>query len=162
MELKIAKVRVCLDCGVDISHRGRAAKRCESCGDKHNSLRDALTNKAWKKANPERRQAIQARYLEKNSEKEKARKRKYSQANPNVILAASKRHYKANREKILPQMIIRRASNRDRISPSYAAELLKMPIAKCTPELIQMKREQILLHRLAKVLKQEIFNQLEK
>jgi hypothetical protein len=162
MEAKIKKERVCLDCGVDISNRGSAAKRCESCGDKHNFLRGAISNKAWRKANPDRRKAIQARYSENNKEKIRIKNTECYKKRPEKYKANKKRYYEKNREEIMPKRASRRSSDKDRVSPSYAAELLKLPVSQCTPELIEMKREQVLLHRLAKVLKQEIVNQLEK
>ena len=128
METPTAKTRVCLDCGVDISHRGQAAKRCESCS-KERMARDNLeSNKVWKKANIEKMKVTDARYRKANPEQMKTRNDFY----------------------------------RKTISDGYIAGMLRLPVAQCPPKLIEMKREQLSLRRLAKVLKQEIVNQLEK
>jgi hypothetical protein len=42
------------------------------------------------------------------------------------------------------------------LSDSYIAHLLKIPVADLTPELAELKREQLLFHRLNKEIKQAI------
>lgn len=159
MTKKIQLKRACLDCKADISLRGPAAKRCEPCGRKHDAQRDLSAKKALYTAHPEKKQAIQARYRARHPEKEAARHSKYQKANLERGNAAAKRYYQANREQVLAVSKGRRASNRERISRSYAAETLGLPVAQCTPELIELKREQLTLRRLTLQLVQELEKQ---
>jgi hypothetical protein len=52
-----------------------------------------------------------------------------------------------------------RASNNakvERLTPAYVAALLKMKVSEVTPELLELKREQIDMYRLVSQLNQEI------
>ena len=158
MEKPTTKTRVCLDCGVDISMRGSRAKRCESCAGEHAVQKSMERSTAWRKENPEKFRVHQKRYRKANPEKVKAIKARWRKAHPEKSAAIHREWAAANLEKVRAND----ARLRARISPAYAASLMHLPVAQCPPELIEMKREQLSLHRLVKVLKQEIVNQLEK
>lgn len=53
------------------------------------------------------------------------------------------------------------AKQRAELSDAYVANSLGMPVSSCPADLIVLKREQIRLSRLSKLLRQEISNQLE-
>lgn len=110
--------------------------------------------------------AYQKAYQDSNREKINARNRAFHKANRDKIkacreanlekyLAREKASREANREKRLADEKARRES----LADGYVADRLRIPIAECPPELIEMKRQQLLIHRSIKQLNQKLEKQ---
>jgi hypothetical protein len=52
----------------------------------------------------------------------------------------------------------RYASYSEYLPDAQVANRLRMPVAECPPELIELKRQQLAIHRITKQLKKEIKN----
>ena len=125
------------------------------------------TQRLWRAANPEKLRERYRRQRAANPEKlretgrktaEKRRQlhreklleqnRKWRAANLNKARAACRKSYQKNPEKARK----RRRGEIEGLADCYVAETLRLPLADCTPELIEMKREQLMLKRLTKQL----------
>lgn len=121
---------------------GRCAY-CKECSSSYSRARFpevyAITREAtiaravaWQKANPDRYRARLTRWQEENRDHLRAAK-----------LANSKRYV-------------------DDLYPGYVASCIGMPVSLVPTDLMDAKREQLHLRRLANQLRQEIINQQEK
>lgn len=73
--------------------------------------------------------------------------------------AEARRDYaRAIKEKNREKYLDNRKWERDKLSDVYVLSKLAIPVAECPPELIELKREQLRIHRIIKQLKQEIQN----
>lgn len=141
-------------------------KKCSKCGEEKDLIyfrkdrrkKDGLyvwckkcsseNNVKWQRENREKQRQFLKTYREKNKEKIEASKKKLNEK------------YKILR-KLNPQMFKERDRKARRIkvetlSDDYVKQLLCLKDA--TPELIELKRNQVLIHRITKQLKQEIKN----
>jgi len=123
-------VKTCKKCGESkgLDAFSGARSECKACAAK------CLAK--WRAENPEKGRASKAKCRAENPEKERARHAKYHAENVEKVRAS-------------------KAKCRASLNDGYIAELLRLPAKKAPPQLIELKREQILLHRLAKEMKQE-------
>jgi len=123
-------VKTCKKCGESkgLDAFSGARSECKACAAK------CLAK--WRAENPEKERASAAKYHAENPEKVRARVAKYRAENPEKVRAI-------------------KAKCRASLTDGYIAELLGLPVKKAPPQLIELKREQILLQRLAKEMKQE-------
>ena len=108
-------------------------------------------SKAWREANPEEHRAKNKAWREANPEKARAKSKAWAEANPEKVRARVKAWAEANPDKV-------RAKNkagRDELRDSYVKH--KLGVSTAPSELIELKREQLKMHRLTKQ-----FNQLLK
>lgn len=135
--------------------------------DGHTSRCKACVNadsKTWKKQNAERYAEYRTAYYEKNkaklitirsawakenADKVKSYDRKWREANAQRLKAMDMAWRKDHPEKVAEY----RRKHVDEVSQSYVANLLEIPTAKVPPELLQMKRDEIALRRMARTLK---------
>lgn len=150
--------------------------------DGHTSRCKACVNadsKTWKKQNAERYAEYRTAYYEKNkaklitirsawakenADKVKSYERKWREANAQRLKEKNQQRHQANSadrkamgkawRKDHPEKVSEyRRKHVDEVSQSYVANLLEIPTAKVTPELLQMKRDEIALRRMARTLK---------
>lgn len=104
-----------------------------------------------------------ARIQEQNRE----RLLKWRAENPEAVIEQRRNFYVKNREQEREQTRKWYAENKEKglerarkdvkaLSPAYVARCLHIPVAECPPELIEMKREQLMLVRLTKQLKEKM------
>lgn len=128
--------KVCTKCGVEKpldefgKQRGRPLSQCKRC-------RSAASSE-WKKANPQR-------VAERSRAWEQSR-RGQRNAQHRAWRAANKDVYNARRRGDPRQTEARRAAVLA-LTPSYIARALCIPVPSLTPELIELKRQQLLLGR---------------
>jgi hypothetical protein len=104
-----------------------------------NPERARENNAAWRAANPEKKRAHDAARRAADPEKHRAR-----------VLAWLKEH---------SEEVIRRSSKaREDLAPHYVAGVLHMSVKELTPELLELKREQLRLKRITRELKKELKN----
>ena len=155
---------VCSKCGVakpegDFSLGRRACKACEKA-----------RSAKWNAENPEKVKASRAKWHAENREKVKARKAKYRAENAEKEKAYRAKHRVENAEKAKAYVAKYRVENAEKVkayvakqtaelSPSYVANLLRIPVAEIPPELLDLKREQLQLYRLTNKLRKEIRNE---
>jgi len=97
-------------------------------------------DKAYYEANKERRKERRKAYREANKERRKERDKAYREANKGKLAAKA-------RAKV------------EKMPDFYITNLLKISVAECPPELIEMKRQQILIHRSIKQLQTKLEKQ---
>jgi len=138
-------VKTCKKCGESkgLDAFSGARSECKACA--------AKCTAKWRDENPEKDRARYAKYRAENPEKVRASKAKCRAENPEKERARHAKYHAENVEKVRASKAKCRASLND----GYIAELLRLPAKKAPPQLIELKREQILLHRLAKEMKQE-------
>lgn len=133
-------------------------KRCSKCGEV--KTLDAFSPQAGTRLGRAaqckacRVSAAKQRYLE-NSEKFKERSRRWATENPEKANARNARQYFKNPEKTKKRV----NRHREHLAPHYVASLLRLAIAELTPELFELKREQILTTRALRELKKVINEQ---
>ncbi len=110
--------------------------------------------KAWCEANPEKRKAYDKAWCEANSEKRKACYKTWCEANSEKKKAYDKAWREANSEK---KKAYHKAW-RESLSPGYVSKLLGMEANEVPLDLLELKREQILIIRLNRELKKEMKN----
>lgn len=104
-----------------------------------------MSTKAWREANREKLASRRKAYYEANKEKAASQVKAYREANKEKVAAQDKARSKANN-----------AAMCKALSDSYVAHKLHLRVAELTPELLAMKREQLLLHRLGKQIKAQL------
>ena len=131
-------------------------KKCTKCGEEksltefrkyvkgrsyNNFCKACLASRAktWRENNKEKVSALRKVSRAKNREKN---------------CAVSMAWYKDNSER----EIAKKKEKTSGLHGGYVAQRLGLPLAECTPELIELKREQLRIYRLTKQLKQEIKN----
>ena len=87
--------------------------------------------KAYRESNKDNKKAYDKAYYEANKYKVKA----YRESNKDNIKASNKAYKKVNK---------------DNLTNQYVAHAMRLPIADIPPELIELKRAQLKLHRLIK------------
>lgn len=170
----VPETKVCSKCGQRKEliefYRNKKSKdgfayQCKQCADAYSiSYRDE--NKEKLKA------YIKARYVE-NKEKQKDYLKSYREANKEKLVAKGKAYCEANKEKRGAYLKSYYASNKDKqldrakswreesskeINDSYCSTVLNIRVKDATPEILELKRQQLKLHRLTKQLKKEIKN----
>jgi len=153
-------VKTCKKCGESkgLDAFSGARSECKACAAKctakwrdENPEKDRARYAKYRAENPEKVRAIRAKYRAENSEKLRASLAKYRAENVEKEMARLAKWRAENPEKVRASLAKCRAS----LTDGYIAELLGLPVKKAPPQLIELKREQILLHRLAKEMKQE-------
>ena len=122
---------------------------------------------AWREANREKVKADDVVWRVANREKLNAQKKAWRVANLEKVNARERELRKENREKISAQRMESHKANPEKrrkyvaasskkaaanLADSYVKRELRMPSSQCTPELIEMKREQLLMHRALREL----------
>lgn len=100
---------------------------------------------AWRKA-----------YREANLEKVAARMKAYREANSEKVAAQRKAYREANREKLAAHQKARYEANRENMSDSYLTTLFNVPRRLIPADLLELKRQQILLERITAQLNQTV------
>ncbi len=113
-------------------------------------VKNAAWKKAWDEANREKRAAYSKAYNEANREKLAAKYKAYREANREKVAA----YREANREKVSA----RDKATIENLALSYVSQRLNMKPSEVTPELLELKREQLRLSRLTRELKKESQN----
>ena len=129
---------ICIDCGVIFSYtlRKKDITRCRECFNKI-----YLSN--WKKNNRERVKELQYNWVKNNPEKVKKMYKNWAKNNPKKLKELQNKWAKNNPDKVK----VSRKKNRYTLKESYIAGLLGIKAKDCPPELIELKRVQIQLHR---------------
>lgn len=120
--------------------------------------------KAWREANPEKMAAQKKAYREANREKMADYRKAYREANREKMAAQEKAYREANSEKRNAQKKAYRKANaeisrvydkhaREKLVDRYVASQLGIPVAKIPSEIIEAKREQLLLFRTIREFK---------
>jgi hypothetical protein len=91
-----------------------------------------------------------------DKENQKVRSRRWYENNPQKVRELSKKWKLENPDKVKKDSDIRNKYRVEQILPCYVANTLRMPIANIPPELIEMKRNQILFKRALKELKETL------
>ena len=108
----------------------------------------------WRKDNPERYAELCKARSKRNSENEKIRHAvRYSQKS-DEFKARSAKWRKDNPERYKE----RQRLVSENMTPCYIAQRVGVSVKDITPELIELKREQLLMHRATKQLTKEIEN----
>lgn len=101
------------------------------------------------------------KYNENNKEKVSAHKKKYNGNNKEKIAENCKQYRENNKEKIAEYLKQYRENNKEKImlSNGHIKSILKLNFkikyTNITPEMIELKREQLLIHRALKQAKKE-------
>lgn len=115
-----------------------AGNRCKECSKKQSI--------AWRNANPKKRAATEAAYQKRNPEKLAARNAAYHKENPEKVAANQKAYRKRN-----PGVAAKlNAAVCLELRQAYVANCIGLPSAHITPELLDLKRQQLEAHRLSK------------
>ena len=138
-ELKVYKERPCKKCGVVF-----ATLRCSSC-------RKAASRK-WHEENREKVNAKARKRREENPEKVRAAARKWHEENPEKARAAARKRYEENPEKVMA----RERRHIETLSDCYVSKRIGALIKDLSPEIIELKREQLSMFRLRKELNETI------
>lgn len=113
-------------------------------------------DKAYREANREKVLARHKTYREANREKVLVGQKTYREANRETELAREKAYREANPEKVLA----REKAYRANLSDGYLVNLLTqggtLPRKQVTPQLIELKRMQLQIHRATKTLTQTL------
>lgn len=83
----------------------------------------------------------------------KEQKKAWQAANAEKIAERRKAYYAANPRRQAERMKAYYAAYVEKMADAYVASILGVPIAECPPELLELKREQLVLHRITKKLK---------
>lgn len=147
-------VKTCTKCGEvkppDSFHKNAASAdglmpRCKAC--------IAAYGRAYRTRNAEKLAVKRADYLVRNAEANRARAREWARDHPDLAQARNRRWAAANQEKVAQ---IRRAQSKRQVkelSDRYVrAALADQGFRSPPPEIIDLKREQLRLRRLAKKL----------
>lgn len=127
------------------------AVQCKSCVNAYHAARYAENpakylkkNAEWRKKNPEKAREI-----------EKKRVANHRSQNTHAYQASLEYHRMWNAENYRLNAKIFRATaidKRQELSGSYVAYRLKMPVTDISPDLFELKREQLRIYRLTKQL----------
>ena len=145
-------------------------KRCPKCGEskdlggfyKERSRPDGLSGwcrECTRAKNRERYAenkdvvlAATAKYRAENKEQlaitRAARNARYRAEEPERLKAQAARQYARHKKSLAAKA----AEHRSDLSPGYVASTLGLPLPQVTPELLALKREQLLAHRALKAL----------
>lgn len=173
-------MKTCTKCGVEkeltefYTRQSRPLARCKKCtleankGWTHANQEKAKAGwKAWRLANPSRVKERGKRWRDANLEKERARHREIRRANPEKARAVVKvwilenlqRHRgvrKAWRDANTGRVRGYSEKGRASLTPSYVAAVMGLHTPNLTPELLELKREQLTLYRLSKEIKTKL------
>lgn len=147
-------------------------KRCSGCGEtkpvsefnKQKDNKDGLRTYCkvchranvvkWRVDNPDKKRVANAEWSIRNPDKVRASNAKYRANNLEKVRAANAKCRAENPEKERAYAARKAAE----LAPGYIANTLRIPVADLTPELLELKREQILTTRAVKQLIKEIQN----
>lgn len=103
-------------------------------------------SKKYRESNPANKEAQSSRnrrYHAANKEKINERQRAYHKENAERLLARNRRWRLTNSEQVRQRF----RAYTETLSPGYLARLLKLPLADCPPELLELKRLHVTLKR---------------
>jgi len=110
--------------------------------------------KAWYAANPERARENNAKWRAANPERKRALDAARRAADPEKHRARVLAWLRAHSEEV----VHRSFKAREELAPHYVAGVLHMSVKDITPELLELKREQLRLTRITRELKKELKN----
>lgn len=158
----MTQTKVCSKCGVEkevgefhANRRTKDGKRalCKACVREHNKARYAANReyflrKAAAYKDEKREIVLEKRRMKRaeNLKEARRRAREWRKANGEKVKAADVAYYAQNRDRLLEKSRVLSRELHDR----YVISTLKTK--NVTPELIQLKREQLEIHRLTKQL----------
>lgn len=143
------ETKKCTKCGEDkaLTEFSKHHAKCKECR--------AMYAREWRDKNIEKAIAAERdRYRNKGKHRAKERRKEKFES----IKKIEKEYRIKNHEKIKEQIAINNKKHSECLSNSYISSRLKIKVNDCPPELIELKREQLRIHRLTKQLKQEIKN----
>lgn len=157
----------CTKCGVekdrDAFYRNSRKRNglqswCKVCKTAHKQATyDRDKRRAYRAAHALEIRAHQQAYRRNNVEEERARKKRWLTANPDKAEAIKRRRDAKSRcSEYLERRRLRAKTIRDAAGPEYAAGLLRMKQSAAPPQLLEMKRDQLILRRMALQLKKAI------
>ncbi len=148
MNARNEATRTCVRCGevkpAPLFVKGKS--RCKQC--------DAMRCRDYRERNKEavakRDRARKAGLTDRkrNKEQEATRWQTYYGSNRETLLARDAEYRKANGQAIAAKQ----ADRIKRLTPGYIASLIGVSLGDAPPELIELKREQVAIHRLTKQL----------
>jgi hypothetical protein len=130
-----AVTNVCKKCGVV-----RESRNCKACS--------TARSKAWAAENRSAIRVHKAKWAAANPEYVAAKSARWAAANPERVAAISA----GSRERNRVETRVRAARKTAEMSNFYIANLLRLPVSQCPPDLISLKREQLRFYRLARQL----------
>ena len=130
---------------------GVGSNQCRSCI----KARAKARAKAYREANPDKVKAAVKAYREANPDKVKAVVKAWQDANPDKVKATKKAWADANRDKVKAVTKAKDKKRIENLTDGYVTSVLKLTKAQTTPELIASKREQLILIRLTREIKNE-------
>ena len=132
-------IKTCSKCGFvgDVDLFVRNENKCKWCRKAYMKA----YNKAYRKANSENIKAQSKAYRKANSEHIKAQQKAYRKANSENTKELAKEYDKARVDSLLD---------------SYVVKSLNMKKEEVTPELLELKRDQLKIYRLLKEAKNGI------
>lgn len=139
--------KVCTKCGEckAVTEFNKQAGRMLGIASNCKICRAKAKNK-WKFANPEKVRAYDAATRKNKPEMMLSKRAKYKANNPEAVRASLAKYQENNNEAIQERARFRVAS----LCKLYVAQRLGVRVADCSPELIDMKREQLTIYRLTK------------
>ena len=138
-------MRTCISCGTSIEERHGTAKRCIDCAKA--ALIDQ--SKKFRESNPNYAKEWHAKASVEYFDRQRARI-----ASARHLSPAKKENgkYRVTRAKYMRRIA-------DELTDCYVAGELGLNLSNCPPELIQMKRERILMHRALRELNKTLKEQ---
>jgi len=163
-----------LESGFHKSNRNKDGyySSCKVCHQQHykdNKERYRENHRQWAKKNPERTREFKRQWAKKNIEQRKARALEYRKKNREKINERSRNNYKRDKERYQKYRdehleetkeygLKRSVLLEDTIVRYRIRHRSGLENHQITPELIELKREQLLFYRELKNLKQEVRN----
>lgn len=102
--------------------------------------------------------SYQDEYRRRNHEKLLDDKKRYYLNNSDKIIKYQAEYLHKNRDKVYARNARSFVKYRDSLSDSYVANVMSVKVSQSSHELIELKREQLLMHRATKQLIKEIEN----
>lgn len=162
--------KICKKC-----HAEFLGVRCITCARKYNAAyRSANKDKvretisAWRKENAEKVRGYDQRWAEKNKEKIALKNRLYAERNREKTNKNNAAWRSRNPEKMRLIYAVYRAENQENrksynsmykrsmsteMTDAYIASLLRVPLSMLSPQLIELKRVQLMIKRQLKEMK---------
>jgi hypothetical protein len=113
-----------------------------------NKERHQETVKAWREKNAARIKAVRLDYVERNKERRKEFFALYQKKHRDILNARSTAWRHEHKETVKKY----RERIRDEVTRTYVAQFLKIPVRQITDELLELKRQQLFMRRMAREL----------
>lgn len=146
-------MRTCISCGTSILDRSKLAKRCIPCAKEAEKNRRASSSKTEKEKEKNKVRSRQRYYSQ--LEKERERSRLFHASNKEKTAATSMAWRKSNAEKVISN----RKKYTEKAGTALVAKLLGFKRDECPSDLVEIKREQLLLKRALRELNKTLKEQ---